>query len=71
MKIISREIKKKIGNAILLVKLTDLKSKVSITMFFWYMLFTSSQNLGICKEDSQAPAVKQAKHVEEFLLNFR
>lgn len=64
MKIISRGIKNEIGNVILLVKLTDLESKVSITVFFWYMLFTSSQNLRICKEDSQGPAVKQAKHVD-------
>lgn len=64
MKIVSGGIDDKIGNAILLVKLTDLESKVNITMFFRYILFTSSQNLRIYKENSQARAVKQTKYVD-------
>ena len=64
MKIVSRGIENKIGHAVLLVRLTDLESKVNITMFFQYILLTSSQNLRICKENSQARAVKQTKYVD-------
>lgn len=52
-----------IGNAIFLVKPTDLESKVTLQCFFWYILFTSSQNFGIFKENSQACAGKQGKYV--------
>lgn len=64
MQIVSRRIENKIGHAILLVKLTDLESKVNITRFCQCILFTSSQNLRIYKENSQAHAAKQTKYVD-------
>lgn len=64
MKIVSGGTENEIENVILLEKLTDLESKVNIMMFFWYILFTSSQNLRIYKENSQAHAVKQTKYVD-------
>lgn len=33
-------------------------------MFFWYILFTSSQNLRIYEENSQAQVVRQTKCVD-------
>lgn len=54
----------KIRNAILLVKpFLLLENKVTLQCFFWYILFTSSQNFGIFKENSQACAGKQVKYV--------
>lgn len=44
MKIATGGIENKIGNAVLLVNLADLESKVNFMMFFWYIQFTSSQN---------------------------
>lgn len=53
-----------VGNSILLVKPSDLGSKVTLQYFFWYILFTSSQNFRIFKENSQACAGNQVKYVD-------
>lgn len=53
-----------IGNAVLFVKPTDLESTVTLQCFFWYILFTSSQNFGIFKANSQACAGKLVKYVD-------
>lgn len=50
-----------IDNAILLVKPANLESKVALQCFFQYILFTSSQNFRIFKENSQVCAGKQVK----------
>lgn len=56
-----------VENSILLVKPTDLESKVTLQYFFWYVLFTSSQNFRIFK-NSLACAGKQVKYVD-FMLD--